>query len=110
MRRGRVPGGRPAMAGGSAEADEAERRTGVAAAAGAGVGGRGSAARRQPEVVVLAVVCAIATVAFGIYPTRCSTSPATRAPRSPRSSERRPARTPRVAPRWGGGRGFVALD
>jgi NADH-quinone oxidoreductase subunit N len=42
---------RPAMAGGSAEASEVvvERR-------------------RQPELVFVAVVCAVATVAFGIYP------------------------------------------
>jgi NADH-quinone oxidoreductase subunit N len=41
---------RPAMAGGSQEADAAEKRL------------------RQPEVVFVAVVCALATVAFGIYP------------------------------------------
>jgi NADH-quinone oxidoreductase subunit N len=47
------PGRRPAIAGGSAEADVAPvvvRR------------------RRQPEVLVVAVVCALATVVFGIYP------------------------------------------
>jgi NADH-quinone oxidoreductase subunit N len=45
------PGGRPAMAGGSQEAD-------------APIGAR----LRQPEVVFVAVVCALATVFFGIYP------------------------------------------
>jgi NADH-quinone oxidoreductase subunit N len=52
------PGGRPAIAGGSHEADAAA----VAA---------GPAARRrglQLEVIFVGVVCAIATVAFGIYP------------------------------------------
>jgi NADH-quinone oxidoreductase subunit N len=82
------PGGggavRPAMAGGSPEADDEARAEGrepgaVAARGGDGVnvsrvevddepaGGRG---RRllQPEVVFVAVVCAAATVAIGIYP------------------------------------------
>jgi NADH-quinone oxidoreductase subunit N len=46
-------GGRPAIAGGSPEADEAPpvRRRLV-----------------QPEVLFVAVVCAVATVVFGIYP------------------------------------------
>jgi NADH-quinone oxidoreductase subunit N len=50
-----TPGGRPAIAGGSAEAD-------VAVA--------GSAPRRllQPEVLFVAIVCALATIVFGIYP------------------------------------------
>jgi NADH-quinone oxidoreductase subunit N len=52
----RVPGGRPAMAGGSAEAD--------AEAAPSARTHR----LRQPEVVFVAVLCALATVAFGIYP------------------------------------------
>jgi NADH-quinone oxidoreductase subunit N len=46
-----APAGRPAMAGGSQEAD-------------APIGAR----LRQPEVVFVAVVCALATVFFGIYP------------------------------------------
>jgi NADH-quinone oxidoreductase subunit N len=45
---------RPAMAGGAVAAAEAE------AAA--------PARRRQPELIFVAVVCAVATVAFGIYP------------------------------------------
>ena len=59
VRAGIMPGGRPAIAGGSAEAgavaaSERERSDGVR--------------RRQPEVVFVAVVCAIATIALGIYP------------------------------------------
>jgi len=64
LRAGRVPavpGGRPAIAGGSEDADlegdvvddvvvDAPRRS------------------RQPELVVVAVVCAAATIAFGVYP------------------------------------------
>jgi NADH-quinone oxidoreductase subunit N len=52
LRPGRVPGGRPAIAGGSDEADVAPppRRS------------------RQPELVLVAVVCAAATIAFGVYP------------------------------------------
>jgi NADH-quinone oxidoreductase subunit N len=47
------PGARPAMAGGSPEADaELEVRRRVS----------------QPEVVLVAVVCALATVALGVYP------------------------------------------
>jgi NADH-quinone oxidoreductase subunit N len=49
-----APGGRPAIAGGSPDADaEAEP-----------VAARSS----QPEVVLVAVVCALATLALGIYP------------------------------------------
>jgi NADH-quinone oxidoreductase subunit N len=47
----RGPGERPAIAGGSQEADVAAARR-----------------LRQPEVLVVAVVCAAATIAFGIYP------------------------------------------
>jgi NADH-quinone oxidoreductase subunit N len=50
-----VPGGRPAMAGGSQEAD----------AEGAPARGLAPA---QPEIVVVAVVAALATLFFGIYP------------------------------------------
>jgi NADH-quinone oxidoreductase subunit N len=48
-----TPGGRPAIAGGSVEAETTEpvRRGGL-----------------QIEVVAVAVVCAVATVVFGIYP------------------------------------------
>jgi NADH-quinone oxidoreductase subunit N len=46
------PGGRPAIAGGSQEADVAPAPHRL----------------RQPEVLVVAVVCAAATIAFGIYP------------------------------------------
>jgi NADH-quinone oxidoreductase subunit N len=52
LRAGRVPGGRPAIAGGSDEAD-------VVVAA---------PRSRQPELVFVAVVCAAATIAFGVYP------------------------------------------
>jgi NADH-quinone oxidoreductase subunit N len=52
LRAGRVPGGRPAIAGGSEEAD-------VVVAA---------PRSRQPELVFVAVVCAAATIAFGVYP------------------------------------------
>jgi NADH-quinone oxidoreductase subunit N len=45
-----TPGGRPAIAGGSAEADVRPRRL------------------VQPEVLFVAVVCALATIVFGIYP------------------------------------------
>jgi NADH-quinone oxidoreductase subunit N len=48
-----APGGRPAIAGGSAEADEAP------------VEARGE---RQLELAIVAVVCAAATIAMGIYP------------------------------------------
>jgi NADH-quinone oxidoreductase subunit N len=52
---------RPAIAGGSAEADVAARAAGDEP---------GAFARRlvQPEVIFVAVVCALATIAFGIYP------------------------------------------
>jgi NADH-quinone oxidoreductase subunit N len=53
VRPGRVPGGRPLIAGGSDEADVVApppRR------------------RRQPEVVFVAVVCALATIWLGVYP------------------------------------------
>jgi NADH-quinone oxidoreductase subunit N len=82
-----APGGRPAIAGGSPEADgerEAERPAAVAAgsrAGGAPDGGdgaaredvRGGRARgrlgsRQLEVGFVAVVCAILTIAMGVYP------------------------------------------
>jgi NADH-quinone oxidoreductase subunit N len=56
---------RPAIAGGSVEADfedRAEGRTPGAAAVSAG------GTLRQPEVVFVAVVCAAVTIAFGIYP------------------------------------------
>jgi NADH-quinone oxidoreductase subunit N len=76
--RARVPGARPAMAGGSPEADDEPARTpaprggddvtateaGAAAAAAVGSGER----LRQPEIVFLAVLCAVATIALGIYP------------------------------------------
>jgi NADH-quinone oxidoreductase subunit N len=54
LRPGRVPGGRPAIAGGSQEADAevAERPS----------------RHRQPELVFVAVVCALATVFLGVYP------------------------------------------
>jgi NADH-quinone oxidoreductase subunit N len=58
------PGGaRPAIAGGSTEADADPD----AVAASERLAG---ATRRliQPEVIALAVVCAVATVVFGIYP------------------------------------------
>jgi NADH-quinone oxidoreductase subunit N len=53
-------GARPAIAGGSAEADEASLAVGL----------EPGATRRlpQPEVVFVAVVCAAATFFFGIYP------------------------------------------
>jgi NADH-quinone oxidoreductase subunit N len=58
------PGGRPLIAGASGEADasvvgEVEVETDPPAEA---------PRRRQPEVVFVAVVCALATVALGIYP------------------------------------------
>jgi NADH-quinone oxidoreductase subunit N len=88
VRPARVPGARPAMAGGSPEAGRegapgdgprdqsdpaldrmiAARPAGevqeAAAAAPAGPGER----RRQAEVLVVAVLCALVTVALGIYP------------------------------------------
>ena len=94
---------RPAIAGGSQQADDEARAAGhepgvgpgagsgagagavaagsAAAAGGDGAGGRAArgddaggneealgASRRQPEVVFVAVACALATVALGIYP------------------------------------------
>ena len=54
LRPGRVPGGRPAIAGGSQEADaEVVERP---------------PRHRQPELVFVAVVCALATVFLGVYP------------------------------------------
>ena len=74
----RVPGARPAMAGGSPEADAdaaavapcppaatATRSTETDGEAAAAAPGR---RLRQPEVVFVAVLCALATVAFGIWP------------------------------------------
>jgi NADH-quinone oxidoreductase subunit N len=52
-----TPAGRPAIAGGSAEADEE---------VGAMAAGRGG--ERQLEVAIVAVVCAALTLAMGIYP------------------------------------------
>jgi len=73
VRASRIGGTRPAMAGGSPEADEqpgaspAPRESvGVASAEAAPVGS--GVRRRQPEVLFVAVICAIATVALGIYP------------------------------------------
>jgi NADH-quinone oxidoreductase subunit N len=76
-RAGRVPGARPAMAGGSPEADDEPAAAGERAPATRGAADvepaaaapTGSGARlRQPEVVVVAVVCAVLAVALGIYP------------------------------------------
>jgi len=53
---------RPVIAGGSAEADAED------IAAGRTPGGAVARTLRQPEVVFVAVICAAATVAFGIYP------------------------------------------
>ena len=78
---GRVPGARPAMAGGSPEADAEDDRAGVPERRAGdvtvdqlavedddrAVGGSGRRLR-QPEVVFVAVVCGLATVAFGIWP------------------------------------------
>jgi NADH-quinone oxidoreductase subunit N len=67
---------RPAMAGGSQEADD-EARAGGREPGAADVrsvevdeGGDGTVAGRvlQPEVVFVAVVCALATIAIGVYP------------------------------------------
>ena len=57
VRPGRVPGGRPAIAGGSQEAT-------VAVAASAPPRRH----HRQPELVFVAVVCALATILLGVYP------------------------------------------
>jgi NADH-quinone oxidoreductase subunit N len=53
LRPGRVPGGRPAIAGGSQEADAEVADP---------------PRHRQPEVVFVAVVCAVATILLGVYP------------------------------------------
>jgi NADH-quinone oxidoreductase subunit N len=61
VRTGRVPGGgRPAIAGGSDEVAVAD----VADVAPS----RARSRSRQPELVLVAVVCAAATIAFGVYP------------------------------------------
>jgi NADH-quinone oxidoreductase subunit N len=68
--------GRPAMAGGSPEADDearaAGREPGVGAVAATEVMGESRDASRprllQPEVVFVAVLCAVVTVAVGVYP------------------------------------------
>jgi NADH-quinone oxidoreductase subunit N len=52
---------RPAIAGGSVEADMEDRALGREP-------GTVSGALRQPEVVFVAVVCALVTIAFGVYP------------------------------------------
>jgi NADH-quinone oxidoreductase subunit N len=72
----RVPGARPAMAGGSPEADDLpERRPSDDVSAvrievsSEDAGGVAHGPHRsQPEVVFVAVLCAAATVFFGIYP------------------------------------------
>ena len=56
LRTGRTPGGRPMIAGGSEAADEAS------------VPVAPPRQSRQLELVFVAVVCAAATVAFGVYP------------------------------------------
>jgi len=69
---GRVPGARPAMAGGSPEADAEgavpARRGGAAVAEADAAPPVRTHRRHQPEVTFVAVLCALATVAFGIYP------------------------------------------
>ena len=71
---GRVPGARPAMAGGSPEADAegpVPARRGDTTVDSLEVDGeRGPLHRRlsQPEVVFVAVLCGAATVVFGIWP------------------------------------------
>jgi NADH-quinone oxidoreductase subunit N len=70
------PAGRPVIAGGSPEADEEPaatgrgERTGAVAASTAGESPEAAIGRRlgQWEVAAVAVVCAAATVFFGIYP------------------------------------------
>jgi NADH-quinone oxidoreductase subunit N len=73
--RGRVGPHRPAMAGGSPEADDADparpvpaRRDEAAVAEPAADPPVRMHRRHQPEVTFVAVLCALATVAFGIYP------------------------------------------
>jgi NADH-quinone oxidoreductase subunit N len=68
-----APGGRPAIAGGSPEADADPDRPAAVAAGSAGAGdreGEGGRPRhsRQLEVGIVAVVCAVLTIAMGIYP------------------------------------------
>jgi NADH-quinone oxidoreductase subunit N len=69
----RVPGARPAIAGGSPEADASdggalpERRSGDAVAEPEPAGARARRVR-QPEVVFVAVVCGLATLVFGVWP------------------------------------------
>jgi NADH-quinone oxidoreductase subunit N len=69
---GRVPGARPAMAGGSPEADAEgavpARREGAAVAEAEETAPVRTHRRHQPEVTFVAVLCALATVAVGIYP------------------------------------------
>jgi NADH-quinone oxidoreductase subunit N len=74
----RAPGARPAIAGGSPEADDEqagvpERRPTDVRVSELEVDGEardGGTARglRQPEVVFVAVLCGLATIAFGIWP------------------------------------------
>jgi NADH-quinone oxidoreductase subunit N len=74
--RAAVPGARPLMAGGSPEADDepepplpAERGGGsLAEAEAATTAAAVTRGRAQHEVVFVAVLCAVATVVFGIYP------------------------------------------
>jgi NADH-quinone oxidoreductase subunit N len=75
-----APGGRPAIAGGSPDAEpegpaERARQREAAARRGATPARRRETAAklvprpaRQPEVVAVAVICALATLALGIYP------------------------------------------
>jgi len=75
---GRVPGARPAMAGGSQEADAGvpERRHDTTldsleiddGEGTAAVAAGGTRRLRQPEVTFVAVLCGLATLAFGIWP------------------------------------------
>ena len=74
---GRAPGARPAMAGGSHEADAEgvpERRAHDVKVDEIEVDGEDRGSReadrplRQPEVVFVAVLCGLATVVFGIWP------------------------------------------
>jgi NADH-quinone oxidoreductase subunit N len=78
----RAPGGRPAIAGGAEDAgDELPARRGngdaggavAASALEAGAGGASAdgpvgTRLRQPEVLGVAVLCAAATIFFGVYP------------------------------------------
>ena len=69
---GVVAGTRPAIAGGSPEADDEPASTASTTPARGSVAATEVPARgprlRQPEVLFVALVCAAATVAFGIYP------------------------------------------